>query len=115
MDMLWMLVAVIVILYLSYRCSRYIASRGGCLPMTAKAGGGMELLSRLPLAQDKQLVLVKAGTRFFLLGVSPAGVQLVAELTEEQIVATGSDGSSNEGKIPSFADILRDGLMNRKK
>lgn len=111
-DMLWMLAAVIVILYLSYRCSRYIASRSGCISFSGKTGNGIEVLSRLPLAQDKQLILVQVGTRYLLLGVSPAGIVLITELTEEEAKATQSDIPE---KPPSFADVLRDGWNNRKK
>lgn len=109
MEMLWMLAAVILVLYLSYRCSRFIAVRGG--GFAGASGNGMRLLSRLPLGQDKQLVLVETGGRYWLLGVSSAGIQLVAELTEEQ-AGLCTKKQENTGKVPEFRDILRDGLSN---
>ena len=53
MEMLWMLAAVIVVLYLSYRCSRFIAVRGS--GFAGASANEMRLLSRLSLGQDKQL------------------------------------------------------------
>ena len=108
-----MLIAVILVLYLSYRCSRYIASRSGCVPMGQQTGGGMKVLSRLPLAQDKQLVLVEAGGRYWLLGVSPAGIQLVAELTEDQ--AGTYKMQDPQEKNLNFVDILKKGFSEQKK
>ena len=107
-----MLIAVLVIAYLSYRCSRYIASRSGCVPM-GQTGGGMKVLSRLPLAQDKQLVVVEAGSRYWLLGLSPAGIQLVAELTEDK--AGTYKMQDRQEKDFNFVDILKKGFSEHKK
>ena len=66
MEMLWMLAAVILVLYLSYRCSRFIAVRGG--GFAGASANGMRLLSRLSLGQDKQLVLVETGETLLAAG-----------------------------------------------
>lgn len=112
MEMLWMLAAVILVLYLSYRCSRFIAARGG--GFAGASGSSMRLLSRLSLGQDKQLVLVEAGGRYWLLGVSSAGIQLVAELTKEE-ASICTKKQENMGKVPEFRDILREGLSSLGK
>lgn len=106
-----MLAAVVIVLYLSYKCSRFIAVRGG---FAGASGSTMRLLSRLPLGQDKQLVLVEAGGRYLLLGVSAAGIQCIAELTEDQAnkcLTKPQDGQ----KAPDFSEILRDGLASLGK
>ncbi len=112
MEMLWMLAAVIVVLYLSYRCSRFIAVRGS--GFAGASANEMRLLSRLSLGQDKQLALVEAGGRYWLLGISSAGIQLIAELTEEQ-AGLCTKKQENTGKVPEFRDILREGLSNLGK
>lgn len=112
MEMLWMLAAVVLVLYLSYRCSRFIVVRGG--GFASASGNAMRLLSRLSLGQDKQLVLVEAGGRYWLLGVSQAGIQLVAELTEEE-AGICTTKQQNAEKTPDFRDILRDGVASLGK
>ncbi len=112
MELVWTLAAVVIVLYLTYRCSRFIAVRGG--GFAGASGTAMRLLSRLPIAQDKQLVVAETGGRYWLLGVSPAGIQLVAELTEEEAMAcvkTPTDGEA----IPEFSEILRKGLSSLVK
>lgn len=111
MELLWTLAAVVIVLYLAYQCSRFIAARGG---FAGASGTAMRLLSRLPLAQDKQLVVVEAGGRYWLLGVSQAGIQLVAELTEEEAMGCVKTPQAGEA-IPEFSEILRKGLSNLGK
>lgn len=109
MELVWTLAAVVIVLYLAYRCSRFIAVRGG--GFAGASGTAMRLLSRLPLAQDKQLVVAETGDRYWLLGVSPAGIQLVAELTEQEAMACVKTPQAGEA-IPEFSEILRKGLSS---
>lgn len=110
--MLWMLAAVVLILYLSYKCSRFIAVRGS--GFAGASANMMRLLSRLPLGQDKQIVLVEVGGRYLLIGVSAAGIQMLAELTEEQ---AGRYDTKSEitPKAPDFREILREGFSSLGK
>ena len=49
--------------------------------------------------------MVRAANRFFLLGSSPSGFSLLAELTEEELSAPSSDGVPPEP--PDFRALLR--------
>ncbi len=113
MELVWTLAAVVIVLYLTYRCSRFIAVRGG--GFAGASGTAMRLLSRLPLAQDKQLVVAETGGRYWLLGVSPAGIQLIAELTEEEAMACVKTPQAAGETIPEFSELLRKGLSNLVK
>ena len=70
---------------------------GGCWLFTRWAGTGlagqmitpagqrqMKVLERLPVGKDQALLVVQLADRFFLLGSSPSGFSLLAELTEEE-------------------------------
>ncbi len=112
MELIWMLAAVVLVLYLSYQCSRFIAVRGS--GFAGASGTAMRLLSRLSLGQDKQLIVVEAGGRYLLLGVSQASIQLIAELTEEQANACVKTPQAGE-TIPQFSEVLRKGLSSLGK
>ena len=84
LSLIWLLVCVLVIIVLAYLFTKYVAGRGsGVLGMS----GGNErfrVLARLSLGREQSVALVRAGERYLLLGVTPSGVSLVAELTKEE-------------------------------
>ena len=78
------------------------------------AGGGerFKVLTRLSLGREQSLALVQAGERYLLLGVTPSGVSLVAELTQEEAQALYA--SPDQPAPPSFREALRTVLKQRK-
>lgn len=98
------------ILYLAYWCTRRMGGvAGGGLSCD---GRGMRVAGRLPLSQDKQVVLVQVGARWLLLGASSAGLQLLAELTEEEAArwAQETDGAEQPA---GFREIFLQKLHRR--
>lgn len=70
-----------------------------------KGGKGMSVISCLGVGQDRQVVAVRAGNKYLLLGVSGAGINLLCELSEEDIdVIRSSDTASDPGR--AFSDFL---------
>ena len=96
----------------------------GCYLFTRWAGTGlsgkffvpgaprrMKVLERLPVGKDQALLVVQLAERYFLLGSSPSGVSLLAELTEEE-GALWSESEPISGveagrKPPDFQEFLR--------
>ena len=70
-SFLWMLVCVVLIIGLAYWFTKYVAGRGA---LGAFSGGRrMEVLDRLPLGRDQNLILARVGERYLLLGAGTAG------------------------------------------
>ena len=113
LSLIWLLVCVLVIIALAYLFTRYVAGRSG-LGGLGMAGGGerFKVLTRLSLGREQSLALVQAGERYLLLGVTPSGVSLVAELTQEEAQALYA--SSDQPAPPSFGEALRTVLKQRK-
>ncbi len=82
---------------------------GGLL---AGLGGGrrLEVLDRAGLGKDQALLVVRAGQRYLLLGSTPAGVTLLAELTKEEGESWNPPAPSNGGaekKTPDFLALMQ--------
>lgn len=90
----------------------------GCYLFTRWAGTGLsgrlvisagqrrlKVLERLPVGKDQALLVIQLANRHFLLGSSPSGFSLLAELTEEELSASSSDGVPPEP--PDFRALLR--------
>ena len=86
----------------------YLVTRWTGLGLGSRLGAGgrhVRVLERVPVGRDQALVVVRAANRFFLLGSSPSGFSLLAELTEEELSAPSSDGVPPEP--PDFRALLR--------
>lgn len=112
LSLIGMVLCVVVILYLAYWFTRRIAM--GNFNGVATSSGHMRLYDRLPLGQNKSVVVARVGLRWLVLGVSDDQITLLTELTEEEsrIWRQAKQGGS-ETAAPKFADIISDVL--RKK
>lgn len=76
----------------------------------ALRGGRLQVLDRAALGRDQALLVVKAGQRYLLLGSTPAGVSLLAELTREEGESwepPASPQGPEEKRSPSFRALMQ--------
>ena len=106
---LGILLALAMVLLGSYFVTRW-AGMGLGARFGASGGRHVRLLERVPMGRDQSLVVVQVMNRYFLLGSSPSGFSLLAELTEEEVKQCNrppsSDGPS-QGGAPDFRALLR--------
>lgn len=116
-SLLGMLLAVVAILLLAHWATKRLATGLGSSGAAAfQRGGGMQVLSQLPLGRDQRLLVVRVGERCLLLSATPAGISLLAELTEEESAVWTKDAAQPEAQShPSFQEALRAVLESRKK
>ena len=113
LSLVWLLVCVVAIIVLAYLFTRYVAGRGGSF---LGAGGGTDrfkVLCRLSLGRDQAAVLLQAGERYLLLGVTPSGVTMLAELSREEAEALYTR-PTDQPAPPSFGEALRTVLKQKK-
>jgi flagellar biosynthetic protein FliO len=89
-----------VVLVLAYWSIRYLLPR---MQGNAKSNAGaMTVIGRLPLGIRSTLCLVQVGERCFLIGVTPGGMEFLAEVPADEIPALGPEMMPP----PDFAEIL---------
>ena len=93
----------------------------GCWLFTRWAGTGLagglvlpagqrqlKVLERLPVGKDQALLVIQLANRYFLLGSSPSGFSLLAELTEEEGALWTSASDDRPGRTPlDFQEWMR--------
>ena len=112
LSLVWMLVCVLAVIVLAYLFTRYVAGRGGLV----SAPGGSErfkVLSRLSLGREQSAVLVKAGEKYLLLGVTSSEITVLKELTQEEAEAVYAL-PPDQPAPPSFGEALRNVLKQKK-
>jgi flagellar protein FliO/FliZ len=113
LSLLGILLVLLLVLAASYLVTRWAGQmgQGGRFSIGAPAGGGrLRVLERLAVGRDQSLLVVQSAKRYFLIGSSPSGFSLVAELTAEEGELWSSPPSSDspaQGRPPDFAAMLR--------
>jgi len=106
------LLCVVAILFFTYWATRRIGSMSA--PAFSSMGKHMRIVDRLVLAQDKQIVLAQIGERWCVIGISPNGIQLLLELTQEETALWQADtANATQAASGGFGEILRQTLRNR--
>lgn len=73
------ILTVALVLVLAYWCSRMLGRNW----IRASAGKNLKVIEQLQLGPDRRLLLIKLKDHAYLIGVSPAGIQMVAEVDGE--------------------------------
>ena len=112
LSLVWMLVCVLVIIVLAFLFTKYVAGRGGM--MRAVSGSEQfKALARLSLGREQNVVLVKAGEKYLLLGVTSSQITVLKELTQEEAEAVYAP-PPDQPTPPSFGEALRTVLKQKK-
>ena len=80
-----LLAVVLLVLAAAWLFTRWAGKNlGGGFAGILGSSGRIEILDRASLSRDQALLVVKAGERYLLLGSTPSGLSLLAELTAEE-------------------------------
>ena len=82
LSVIGMLAVVLLVLVGTYLFTRWAGRNLGSFG--ALPGGQIQVLDRVNLGRDQAILVVRAGQRYLLLGSTPSGVTLLAELTREE-------------------------------
>lgn len=107
------LLVTVLVLVLAYWFTRYMAGRmaGG----SRVRGRSITVLEQVSVGKESKLLLARLGDRLYFLAMTPGGITILRELTEEEAASwTGSDGSPVETP-DSFAQAIRRVMEKKKK
>lgn len=101
---------VICVLMLAYWCSRVLGRNW----IRSSSGRNLKVIEQLQVGADRQLLLVKLKDQVFLIGVSAAGIQMLAEVEGEFDEITAQENSVGGA---GFGDFMKKyaSLHQRKK
>lgn len=80
LSLLGGLLLFILVLVLAWLCTRWL---GGYYRTRGTPGGTIRVLERTAIGPDRTLVIVRAGERVWLLGVTPQNITPIGELPSE--------------------------------
>ena len=115
LEVLWLLIAVVLVMGLAYLTTRYVAGRYSPMSHRGKYGKMLSVIEQTYMGRDRQIVVVQAGDRYFLLGSTPNGITNLAELSAEEVEAWRERERGEEGQPPSFAQSLQEILKQRSR
>lgn len=114
-TVLFTLVIFVVILYLAYITTKYIGKKYSV--NTGMSGKNIRILDTVRLSQDKLLMIVKAGNKTVLIGVSKEHMEYICDVDESQLTetGTGSEVPAAPDFVQAFKTVLGDKMKNLTK
>lgn len=103
------LIIVVLILYLTYICSRYIG-RTGKIRGSSKY---IRLIDQAAVGQDRTIAVIQTGNSYLLVGITSSNITVLKELDETDLVELESTGTQAPG-FSEFQAIL-DKMSKRKR
>ena len=115
LPLVWLFICVILIMGLAYLFTKYVVGRNLPVSLGGVRQNMLHILAQMPLGRDRQVVLIQAGDRYFLLGSTANETNLLAEFTAEEIEAWREKERQmgEAGQSPSFARSLQEILKQR--
>lgn len=102
---LGILLVLIIILYLSYICTKYVGNK-------ARVGGfgssaqNIRVVEQRMMGRESSVAIIQAGNRFLLVGVTPQKVNLLTELDEESLSSESLMMEEDKYAV-NFKDMLQ--------
>ena len=114
LSLIWVLVCVVAVICLAFWFTKYVVGRGALNGLGMSQGTEQfKVLARLNLGREQMLILVQAGERWFLLGVTPSAISTLAEFTREE--AELWQVTQEPPETPDFREALRTVLRQKKR
>ena len=103
------LTGVLLLIWLTCRLAKWLNNRVYSGGDTSGTNGGSRLLKaveRLPLSNDKYLLVIKAGDKYLLIAVSPQHTELLCEIDREYAEKVSQNGGQNASGT-DFLSVLK--------
>lgn len=110
LSLLGILAVLLLVLFGCYLFTRWAGTGLSGHFLMPAAQRQMKVLERLAVGKDQALLVVQVADRMLLLGSSPSGFSLLAELTEEEAALWAGPAPSEHdtGRTPpDFQEFLR--------
>ena len=110
LSLLGIFMVLLLVLLGCYLFTRWAGTGLSGRLLTPGAQRQMKVVERLPVGKDQALLVVQLANRTFLLGSSPSGFSLLAELTEEEgaLWAEPTPSEPEAGRTPpDFQQFIR--------
>ncbi len=105
------LLGVVGLMFLTYYATKWLNKRYRGFGMNG-GRSGIQIVECAAVAQDKQIIAVRAGKKALLLGVTPNSVTMLCELDEEDMSIIES--AANTPQSGSFAESLKNVISSKK-
>lgn len=101
-SFLMILLIFVLLLYGSYVCSKKVAG----MSMRGTQSKYVKVVDRIMLGRDNYIAVISVGNRYYLIGNSAGGMNMLTEIAEEDLVELKNPQGPFMG-TPSFKEIMQ--------
>lgn len=106
------IIGIILILYLAYITTRLLGKRFSFKTSSKK----IKILDNIAVGKDKQIMIVRAGSKTFLVGAANESINLLSELESEEFPEEELQSNADEMSFKeAFKKVLEENISNKNK
>ena len=117
-SLLSMALATVLVVILAYWSTRRLAGSGRMQTLGLwQRDEKLTVLTQTQVGKDQRLAVVQAGERFFLVGMTPQSISLLAELSKEESRhwLRPEQGQESCPQTSAFQQVLNDLKMRKQR
>ena len=113
----WAIVCVVVVVGMSYWVTKYLAGSGLLRTGLGRNGTGqIKVVEQQMLGRDQRLVVVQAGEKHYLLGVTANNISMLSEITWDPANGAGEGANMQEAtERPAFREAFFEVLRQKTR
>lgn len=100
-----------MVIYLSYLFSKYVAAGASKI----NAAKYMKIIDRIAFGQDKMIVILQIGEKYYLTGISSQTIQILQELDKNDLVDLKATLETGSFSTASFKSMMQNYLSKKGK
>lgn len=108
LELVVLLIIFVLILFAAYYVSKWIGKKG----MPGSRKGNIELIEAFRLNQTKQILIIRAGVKYLLVGITKDNMEFLCEMKEDELDFTKPDAEA--GNDLTFRDVMKQVLKKEK-
>ena len=102
-SLLWMLLCVAGVTTLAYWFTKFVVGRK---QTGTQNGRELQLLAAISVGKNQRIAVLRAGERYFLLGITEQNISLLSELSEEEAQCF----TQKSQETPTFMEAFQEQL-----
>lgn len=95
-------VAAVLIIYLSYICSKYIGKGMN----RSNSSRYMRLIDQIMVGQDRHIAIVQAGTKYLMVGITAGQINVLSEVQADELLPLSPEVNETGVKTPDFREMM---------
>lgn len=109
-EVLYLAIVLVVVGFLAYYSSRFLSKKSNSF----LSGKYLNVIDRIMISNDKYILLIKAGEKIMIVGVTNQNMSLLGEMDKDEVLDLDNVQIQNKSLVNSLSNLITQGINKFK-